>query len=350
MKKLLPVLSLILIFGACKKDIGNSPDTNGIDRTDSIEGSTFSVAKIKNESAPITPAAKSKYHLLGYGYDVNGEYADSNSARDQVVDVERMHNLYPNRVVLLSATESGTPAIIAAENAEAFSEQLSNKLLATEGLKVFKSSITAAFPDTTSFYSKYIYALSTYLIQWKIAKLNYSPDVPLNSILNPAFSSDVENISAGELVKKYGTHMLSNITLGAKFEVLYQAETKSEDKAGAAIIGLTFGTKKVFGLTTGYFFDGLAYANRNASQKIYYKAIGGVSTKLPDLLTNNSINPTVDITNWIHSSTSENATLIDIDENGLIPIYDMIEDPIKKAAVKSYIDQYMRDNQVRLKN
>src|SRR4051812_47125557 len=115
MKKLLPVLSLILIIGACKKDIGSLPD-----RTDSIEDSTFSVSEIKNESAPITPAANTIYDLLGYGYDVNGRYADPNSARDRVVDIEKLDNLYPGRVVLLRSAQSGSPDINAAENAEAF--------------------------------------------------------------------------------------------------------------------------------------------------------------------------------------------------------------------------------------
>ncbi len=40
--------------------------------------------------------------------------------------------------------------------------------------------------------------------------------------------------------------------------------------------------------------------------------------------------------------------MVEFGSNGLIPLYEFIKDPVKKAEMKAYIDKYLIDNQVRL--
>jgi len=58
--------------------------------------------------------------------------------------------------------------------------------------------------------------------------------------------------------------------------------------------------------------------------------------------------PKINISNWQNSSTINNAVLVDFGNNGLVFIYDLVKDPIKKTQLKAYVNQYLIDNKVML--
>ena len=90
--------------------------------------------------------------------------------------------------------------------------------------------------------------------------------------------------------------------------------------------------------------------NRDSyNRKLVYKTRGGNPSKvLVGELNLDQNNSKINISDWQNSSNRENAVLIDIGEKGLIVLYDLVSDPVKKAKLKTYIDRYLYDNGVQL--
>lgn len=294
----------------------------------------------------IQSSGDGKKDVLGYGYNVIGEFGNSSAATYKVIDVDRLTSEYPNRVETdLSKKQEGV--LITAENALTYSQKLSATLKLTVGFALFKSTISGSYSDASAFSSKYLYGSYELVIQQKRVKFNSTIDM-LQTYLTPEFTTDVANNTPSYIVSKYGTHVLSDIILGAKLQVLYQSETSKEERTIAAAAGLDVSVSTVFSLNTGLGYD-KSSTSQNSSQRIHYKTYGGDPSKslIGTLSLDQTVNP-VNISDWQSSSSVANAEMINISNDGLILISDLISDPIKKLAVKNYINQYLLDNGIKL--
>lgn len=290
-----------------------------------------------------------RFDELGFGYDVTGEYASLSATRLKVIDIEKVYLAEPDRVNPIVGTSDYTE-YASGENAEQFSYKLAGKYSISGGtplVSLFVGTMSVAFHQSGSFSAKYSYANASKIIKQKQLVLNVTNESIMNNYLSEAFKSDAQTLSPQDLVARYGTHVLSNIILGAKLELYYRSQTTSSNKANGVNAGFsTKVLKGIFGLeTTGSYAD--STINSNTNQSLYYRTIGGDGTKglIGDVKLDNS--PlTLTIGAWQSTCTLSNATLIQIDPNGFIPLYNLIQDPTKSAAVKSYIDQYLLDHKV----
>ncbi len=170
-----------------------------------------------------------------------------------------------------------------------------------------------------------------------------------NNYLTENFKSDIANLAPAAIVEKYGTHVLTNITLGAKFQVGYRTQTTNSNRKEAVKAGISFSALfKIFGMNVDINYS-QSEATTNFDQTVFYRTIGGDGSKglIGELNLDNSP-PKLSIANWQSTCTPTNAALIDIDQNGLIPLEELITDASKKAAVKAYINQYLIDNQINM--
>lgn len=297
-----------------------------------------------------------KNDLLGYGYNVLGEFANASAATLPVIDVDRLQADQSNRVIWDLSTKTDGK-LEAGSNAESYLKKLTTRFSSTFGadflgLSLFRTTITGTYNNTDNFSSKNIYSSYNLLIQQKRVKLNAQRDVLL-SYLDSEFLSYVQNQTPEAIVSRYGTHILADIILGGKLDVIYQSETSKSDRTIASSAGIDIHVKKIFNLNTGYTSDN-NYVLENSSQKLHYVTNGGDPTRslLGDIVIGNSSNPnptpTINIASWQNSCSLENSVLIDIPTNGLLPIYDFIPDQAKALAVKNYIIQYLTNNQGKL--
>ncbi len=344
MKKIFPFSLAVLCMTAiaCKKSADNPSKP--------VDPEVFPEIDIAVSGLPHGPAGNiiqgnGKFNLLGYGYDITGKYADSSAVRGRAIDVPGFDAAMPGRCVVQFA-RSGSFRTVDGENAEAFAQRLSNRLKTTAGTRSFRGAIADFFPEQTAFSGKYVYGDFEQIIQYKQAKMMGLYPL-LQQFLTPAFTSDIQLLPAAELVKKYGTHVLSNVLLGAKFHVVYQAETQAANRKAALQAGFSVAMNKVFGLFPGSLDLVTAAVYKTiASPKVVYHAIGGDLSKLSE---NKTVKPTrVDMVNWSHSNTEEGALFIDIGDDGLIPLYELVTDTAKKQALKSYMDTYLEKQQVKL--
>ncbi|WP_442588095.1 MAC/perforin domain-containing protein [Pedobacter sp. AW31-3R] len=294
-------------------------------------------------------AGDKKYHVLGAGYDVTGRLASSESSRLQVIDVEKYISenpgLYlPNEDVLdYYEFSSG-------ENVSSYSDKLSQVYKATSEfgllkIKVFKAEINASFAKKDSASSKYVYSTIRKMIKQKSMKIFFTKDDIINNYLTNTFKSDVATLPATELIKRYGTHVLTDIELGARFDMNYQAQTNSNKREEAAAAGANISMGKIFSLNANVNVNRVE-ASSNFNQTLYYNSVGGDGTKgLIDEVNLDNSAPKLSISNWQSSCTKDNAALIKIGEDGLIPLEDLIADPVRKQQIKEAILQYYKDNQ-----
>lgn len=156
-------------------------------------------------------------------------------------------------------------------------------------------------------------------------------------------------MSSVQIVKYYGTHILLDIYLGGKMDVKFQSETMSRNREYASRIGVKTGIKKVFDIDISNDID-IKEANKNFNEKLSYRTRGGNPAKglFGEINLEQSISK-LDVSNWQNSLSVDNMVLVDFGKNGLIPIYEIIEDENKKRELKKYVDEYLSENSLRLK-
>ena len=339
MKRIFLGLIVLAVYSSCNK-VNNLVDpTIATDLPDIV----VTGPKINNNFIQ----ANKTYNLLGYGYDVTGKYADTSAVRSSAINVAALDINNPYSVNFNGSTYSGWETINAVDAAD-YSSQLSNMLSETTGLNQFKGSITTPFPGQNSFSPKYIYASYSYIFRHKKIAITADYDL-LKHYLTPAFIQDSQNLTPADLVKKYGTHILADISIGAKLNVTYQAETTSPTRKAALKAGFNYAMGKVFNLFTGS-LDPINTTDLQtvSSPKIVYDAIGADLSKIKVNTTTST--PTVEIIDWANSSTASGAAFIGIGikKNSLIPLHELISDPVQKTAVKTYIAGYLTSQQVKL--
>lgn len=343
MKKTILALALMATLAACKKNSEEIP--NPVPEEKLSPDIAFTVKGATQETQPLyRPSVK--YSFLGNGYDVTDKFNDAVSVRAGVVDIPAYDASGKYRVNLAGGTESSWTTT-QAESAVDLATKLSNTYDATKGLKLFGNTIDK-FPGTDITDKKYVYGYYSYYMIWK--RYNFDEQLRVNNYLTADFKRDITLLSTQELINKYGTHVLAEIKIGSKFDVVYQAEAPQNGRRGNIIMeGLRYTLKRTFGLPTGYLDEpNLRDLNDNSSAQIYYNSTGGDISKLKTETINSRL--ILNINNWVASTTEDKATFIGATDDGLIPLYNFIDDTVKKAEVKAYLDQYYASKTVKLKN
>lgn len=313
---------------------------------------------LPNPQQTANSAGDGKLDLLGFGYDLTGEFANSDWSRFQVLDVTRLQAEKPGYVDV-SGAEATTEFFVAGKNAEDYTQQLTIKANVSfdpystgtgkDATTAYKGAIDASFSNTNKFSSQYIYASYSRVAVKKGLKL--IPDINLlQQYLTPVFTSRLQTASLQDLVHDFGTHVLTNIKLGGEVMVTYQAETRSSDRATAAGAGVKAAYGAVLGLNVNYSQQD---KQTNSKEEVRVRTVGGDASKAiaPTTVSfsaDGTPNRTFDTSGWSAGITDANAELIKINENGAIPLWAFVADPTKRQALKDYIKQYMQDNTIRL--
>ncbi|TAG99837.1 MAG: hypothetical protein EAZ15_10480 [Sphingobacteriales bacterium] len=311
-----------------------------------------SLSPSKGKVRPLE-AGDGKWDLLGFGYDVTGQYANESSSGFKIINVEKL-KLQNSNYVLSSTISTTLDSASYGENAEVISTYISKKIKQTAGFKLFKGALdfktdnTYADSSRTKLSSNFVYASHNFTL--KSRRLRMMSDINLlKNYLEPSFVTNLNNLSSQDIVRYYGTHILTDIILGAKLEILYKSETKSSDRNNAAKIGLSNSVKGLFDASLGLQVN-IDYSElkNNFNSSLKYRTIGGDLSKglRGEVELGSPALPKVNIGNWQSGVNAQNSVLIDISYDGLIPIYELVADPTKKAALKAYITKYLIDGQV----
>jgi len=361
MKKVLLVLLSMTVFWSCKKnDIQN-------DQKESLEQNSPS----SKNKAKVKWAADGKWDLLGFGYDVTGDVLNANSCSDApIIDMARFERDYGQRLGY-SNTGSGTQDFYIGVSALDYLKDVIKKR--SWGIKAswdasqsttdpskpyyFSGSVSRNKSDqnTTTFSSRFSYASfeSFRIVKRLWFTQDASPSVLVN-YLTPEFINNSATLDAESLVRRYGTHVLLDITIGGKLRLDYSSEIVKEGdytrKERATKAGLTAGVRKILGMEVdvNVSSDEITKVNTESRSKQYTLSyFGGTNSgRTLSFDIDGNTSESLNISSWEQSVTPTNSTLVHVDN--AIPIYEFIIDPIKKSQVKAAVEQYIIDNQVKL--
>lgn len=328
--------TLLLFITSCSEDLNN-------------EVTPENVGKV-NPSTLARSAGDGIYDVLGHGYNAAGEYANANAAGFKVIDIDRFKMEQSGRL-MSENTFSQEYVEDYGENAESYSKMISTKVDVTAGIPLFKKTLSVGFNSAVTtnnkFDAKYIYGSYNLLIKQKRLRFNATTEM-LSDYVTPEFEQDLQTKTPQQIVQYYGTHVAVDIYTGAKMDIIFQSETRNEDRERAARIGVKVGMKGIFDVNVENDVN-TSESTKNFSKKLSYRTRGGDPSKgLIGELNLDQNNPKINIAGWQNSSTPNNSVLVDFGNNGLVFIFDLVKDPAKKAALKSYVIQYLIDNKVML--
>lgn len=304
------------------------------------------------ESSKTTKAGgDNKWDHLGYGYDATGKFSSLNNMRAPVIDISKYIQKYPKGLeVDKSAFVAGREA--AGESAYTYISNFSRSFSLGSSpsddetsKKLFTGNITSTYSNKSTYSSTYSFASkSTYYRQRQLSIYNSATE--LQQCLSSSFITHVNTLSPDELVRMYGTHVLTRISLGAKIDYLYRSKIIVDKKETIVKSGMDAGIGKIFKSNIN---DSLSSTLdlRNEEQTLNYEIVGGRINLAPS----GSINLEMDkgvrnLTNWEASIDTTNMAFIEINEFGLVPIYDLITDAGKKANVKTACENYIISRQL----
>ncbi|QMV67802.1 hypothetical protein HS960_09120 [Sphingobacterium paramultivorum] len=278
--------------------------------------------------------------LLGHGYNALGRFANEQEGKGLVIDVKKIRSEQANRI------EVGTLSyqnfnVNSAEDSRTYIKNILTKINIDTKYLLFSSTLRSTFTDYDSTETTYSYASVDKLVITKKLAIIMGLDEIKSNYLSANFLSDCETMSPQDIIKYYGTHVLRDITLGGKISATYRSQISSSDKKHKVEIGVKAGVFKVFGL--GMSVGGGTNINEselteNKNQTLTYSAVGGnpsINIAGTVNLAPGTTTPTIDLTAWQNSVDLDNSHLIDIAQDGLIPIYELVPG-YKGVLVKEY--------------
>ncbi|WP_316792778.1 MAC/perforin domain-containing protein [Pedobacter frigoris] len=299
------------------------------------------------------------WDLLGFGFDVTGPMLHIDNASDApIIDMDRFNLEQPNRI----APQSGgidTSRLFSGSDYFEYLKDVTKEFGVTAKVDSGKQFYSGTFKSTNQqvdFYtSKYSYA--TFESVKRIKRIKFNDDVPVGLLiqyLSPGFLSNVQTLSADNLVQIYGTHLLTDITLGGRLTMHHKAavinENTQENKTRSISAGIAFAVTKALGLNvTGNFSstEKTKAITENMNREFNLIAYGGATSGLSvSVDANGNISQSINIGAWQQSITVNNCVLVGI--GGSIPLYDLIADPLKKAAVKAAVEKRINDSQIQI--
>lgn len=337
MKKLL-FISFVLssLLGCSDEDlIEKNVDPINVYKT----GKDYSISYSTSDSYNLS---KEPFNALGYGYDITGKYAHPNWIRGKVVDPQEYENDEYYGVMrdfgLFIHAGLGT---ITGTKEDIITEMLSDIKADGDGLSKYKNVLKGMFElpfenDTTFKSSSYYYAVDAFASRWYSYEF-YTHDVAeLYNYLTKEFKSDLITKSGEEIINLYGTHVLMCIETGVRQDFYYR--TTSEQELQKRMV---YNSGKYLESTPGIWMspEPGEYMDK---ENLYTEFIGGVHT-YPNAWM-------FDITNYT-GSLKLNFERQDLEKSDIVlvnfgsraqaitPIYEFIEDPLKREEVyKAYIN------------
>ncbi len=283
-----------------------------------------------------------KYDLLGYGYDVTGEFYHPSSAKSPVVDIQKFYQANAGRIVE-NSSGIGDRNWYVGSTATDYLSKLTLKMDAKYKGILFGGTLNVSYSTNYSCSAKYSFASYNEDIARKHININAGVEL-LRQYLTPEFLEDIQNQSMEYIIKFYGTHVLTDITLGGRLQMIYRSVIKDENKENIVKAGASARFKSIFKLHISGDYE-TSEILKNTEEMISYRTIGGDPSKalISTINVSDISSAGINLTSWQASVTNSNMALIYSDPNTMIPIYELVIDPIKRAKLKTAVEIYLKN-------
>ncbi|MEB3375020.1 MAC/perforin domain-containing protein [Bacteroides sp. CR5/BHMF/2] len=283
--------------------------------------------------------------MLGYGYDVTGEYLHPLSVRNPVLNITKYDQEKHERVQY-GTSSFGHDQMYYGYSASDYTKDIINETNVDSNMSYgnekvdtvpyFSGNITNNnYLKTEYAYSdKYSFASVDAVRNRKYIKINDEVS-SLSQYLSDSFKEDLERLSPDRLVERYGTHVLTDFIIGGRYKLMYRSvithtkdathkKTTVASGLKAALFGIGFSLNISRTVQTD---ESLVKDNQN--KELFVQFYGGNGTSLKYDLEKGM--PTgIDVQSWENSVSLSNACLTNINWKETYPIYNFISDPVKR--------------------
>ncbi len=311
--------------------------------------------------------------ILGHGYDITGLVASSQPIKEQIIDMDKLQEYYPESVTILKAFSSFSHSFYGENKAEYLrnmpfffldydlrdQEELKNKQLLT---KIFSDyDFLAADRKDYSYMSEHYYYLR-HRYFFNVLTTTIKPEL----FLKQSFIDDLNNLPSQEIIEKYGTHVISEFYDGIRFDMFYMAKivpfkyllngeeiTIERDKRDAIKVGVYNArgeTESGFLHWSGMPENAEELLKANINPILCLNSVGGN----PDIVPKGFFNLDKGFPKSKQSEWNKSADDINNDDlyglamiRRLEPIYKWIKDETKKAEVKQAVLEYIDASQLK---
>ena len=317
------------------------------------------ILEIRNSELSTRSAGDGEYDVLGMGYDVIGEYLHPLSVKNSVLDIRKYKQDHDGRL------KTGTPSYgydkmysgySSTDYVKRVTEESKVKINLHFGsekdtMACFTQNITNTFKSEYSRSSKYSFASLDAIRHLKHIWINDEIS-SISQYLSDEFVEDLDRLSADRLVERYGTHVLTDFLIGGRYKLMFRSvivkQMDSITKRNAVESSFGLSLKKIgFSVNVENSTEiNESLASENQSKELYVLFYGGTGTNLKYDLEKGM--PTiVDVQGWENSVTLSNANLTAINWDETYPIYEFIQDPIKKQEIKAAVERHIEQAQLR---
>lgn len=293
---------------------------------------------------------------LGAGYDVMGSFLDNRSVKSQILDVDKIPEDEISSIRLLGNYGESYEG----ENAEEFLRSIMKKNDFTMPLEnkddlLFTGTFTGNelfFKNPYDYSTQYTFVAAHGKFEEMRSQLVPMKPAHMMRYLTGHFIEEIEHGTPRSLIELYGTHVLTQVYVGYGIRQLY-CPIVATDKEQAILYadeGMTARANTIYKQENVQIGFDKEKADKNFGGAILVEFAGGDFSALPrlQLLPNEVIGDPMNITAWHKSKNPANWTLVTLKGDGLLPIYELIADPVKKQQVKDAVSAHIKENQLKV--
>lgn len=290
--------------------------------------------------------ANEPFNALGYGYDITGKYAHPDWIRKKIVDPQEYENDHYYDVVRDRSYFYHRGLGIRTGTKQDITKQMLVRINSdTDNLSQYKNVLKGMFElpfenDTTFSDAQYYYSVDAFVSSWYLYEFYTSDASELYNYLTKEFKADLLVKSAKEIINKYGTHVLMSIETGVRQDYYFRATSDQEMEKR-----MVYNSARYFSSTPGIWMEPAPkeYVDK---ENIYTEFIGGVHT-YPNAWMFDITNYNEGVKLYIERKDAEKSNIVLVNFGSqlrsIIPIYEFIEDPIKRKAIEEEYISYLRD-------
>ncbi|WP_423129046.1 MAC/perforin domain-containing protein [Gaoshiqia sp. Z1-71] len=292
------------------------------------------------------------YDLLGYGYDITGEYGPT-SGKSQVIDLNAFLNTYPDRIET-NEPRSSTYEITTGYNSLDLSQKMAINFSSSSTIAFsdeIKLSLASEYSSSTSYQyvSTYAQTFANYGILTKTIDIEADKNV-LSNFLTTKFKDDVNSLSPQKVIERYGTHVLAYVKLGGVLNLFYHSKGVENQITISNKAGFQSSFFNTFKVNIGESYD-QTLAEKNTFQYMKVKSMGGTQYISSTINFDNEgkASQTISIDKWLQSIDESSSVLIGTDPNKVYPIYDFVPSDKRQAYISAF-NEYLTSKRYNIIN
>ena len=309
-----------------------------------------------------------EHELLGYSWDITEDYSGLNydiTPPLRVIDIDAFKLDHKNKYYSETPGGGNNNCFAGATSLDLLNEMKvktkADVCLDIMGIKLFQPfsanfSLTSEQDTKYELSTKYSFGKADVYKRLQRLRIDYDDSELFKKYVYPDFYDALNRLTPDDFVKKYGTHILTDVTMGGRLIFNYKStiieESSYERKKKIVEAGLRF-TVKSFGadLKGSYEEEEInQLKTKNSTWETTIEYVGGAHSGISQKYTTEKGLTETEFSQkeWEMSVTKDNCALTDINWTKAIPIYDLISDPTKKAQIKTAVINYIASKQINI--